>query len=121
MTVETDFRALLAAHAPLTALVSTRIVQDVADEGAPVPLVIFGAVHDRAFGLDNLLMYDHVTLAVQCWGATGASASAVADAVVAAIATAPAARGAHVTDRSTTFDAETGLDGVLLTCEWWQT
>ena len=44
---------------------------------------------------------------------------AVADAVKAAVATAPAASGACVTGRSSTFDPETGQDGTVLAVEWW--
>lgn len=119
MTVESDFRALLAGYAPLAALVSTRIAQDAIPEGSIGSLVVFSATHDRTLGLDNSLLADQCTLAVQCWAGTGAQAGAVADAVVAAVATAPAASGAVVLDRQTTFEPELGLDGVLLTVEWW--
>ena len=119
MSVETEFRALLAAHAALTALVSTRIAQDAVPEGSAFPLVVFACRHDRTVGLDGTLLADACTLAVQCWGDTGASAAAVADAVVGAVATAAASKGAAVIDRATTFDPEMALDGVQLTVEWW--
>lgn len=119
MSIETDFRALLAAHAPLAALVGNRIAQDAITEGATGALVVFSARHDPTLGLDNTVLADICTLAVQCWADTGAQAAAVAAAVKAAVATAPADTGACVLDESTTHDPEIGLDGVLLTVEWW--
>lgn len=120
MSIESDFRATLAAHAPLTALVGTRIAQDAVPEGSTGSVVVFSATHARTLGLDNSLLADQCTLAVQCWAGTGAQAASVADAVIAAVATAPAASGACVVDRSTTFEPDLGLDGVLLTVEWWE-
>ena len=119
MSVETDFRALLAGYSSLSALVSTRIAQDAVPEGSVFPLVVFACRHDRTLGLNNTLLGDTCTLSVQCWADTGAGAAAVADAVVAAVATAPAAAGAVVLDRASTFDPDLGADGVQLTVEWW--
>lgn len=119
MSIETDFRSTLAAYAPLAALVNTRIAQDAIAEGARGPLVVFSARHDLTLGLDNTVLADACTLDVQCWAATGAQAAAVADAVTAAVGTAPAASGAVVTGRATTHDPDLGLDGVQLTVEWW--
>ena len=121
MSIETDFRALLAAHAPLTALVGARIALNAVPEGSAFPLVVFAASHDRINGLDGLLLADNCSLAVQCWADSAAAADAVADAVLAAVETAPAARSATVADRSTTFDPDLGADGVTLTVSWWQT
>lgn len=119
MSIESDFRALLAGYSTLTALVGTRISQDAVPEGSTGSVVVFSATHDRTLGLNNSLLADRCTLAVQCWAATGVLAGSVADAVIAAVATAPAASGACVLDRTTTFEPELGLDGVLLTVEWW--
>lgn len=121
MSIETDFRALLAAHASLTALVGERIALNAAPEASALPLVVFAATHDRQMSVDGSLAYDACTLAVQCWADTAAAADAVADAVIAAVATAPAARAATVNERSTTFDPELGADGTTLTVSWWQT
>jgi len=121
MSIETDFRALLAGHTPLTALVSTRIALNAVPESSAFPLVVFAANHDRQNGLDGTLLYDAATLDVQCWAETAAAADAVADAVIAAVATAPVARSATVTSRATTFDPELGADGTTLSVIWWQT
>ena len=121
MSIETDFRALLAAHAPLTALVGTRIALNATPEASALPLVVFAAAHDRQMNVDGTLAYDACTLAVQCWADEPSAADAVADAVIAAVATAAAARGAVVTERATTFDPELGTDGATLTVSWFQT
>lgn len=121
MSVETDFRAALASHAPLTALVSTRIAQDVVAEGTAYPLVVYGVNHARILGLDNALVADQCAIAVQCWAETATQAAAVADAVVAALAASATAVAANavVTERATTTEPEIGKDGVLLSVEWW--
>ena len=86
---------------------------------APAPLVVFACRHDRTLGLDNSLLADQCALDVQCWGTTAAQAALVADAVVDAVATAAAAAGACVLTRATTHDPDLGLDGEILTVEWW--
>lgn len=120
MTIESDFRATLIAHAPLVALVpAARIAQNAVDPGGTGAVVIFIATHNRILGLNNNLLGDQCQIEVQCWAETAVAADAVADAVVAAVATAPAASGACVTGRASTFDPETGQDGTLLSVEWW--
>lgn len=124
MSVESDFRALLAGNAGVTALVGTRIAKDAteppADESAPVyPLIVFSARHSPILGMDRSDFGEQVTLTVQCWAETGEQATAVADAVSAAVLTAPAASCATVIDQTTAFDEETDLDAVVLTVEWW--
>lgn len=119
MSIETDFRALLAGNAGVSALVGTRIALNAVPDGVAYPLVVFGAQHQRILGLDSSLLGVQATLIAMCWAQTPAQAEAVADAVVAAVATAPAAAGAVVLDRAGTYDDELGLDGVALTVEWW--
>jgi hypothetical protein len=119
MSIESDFRALLAANAGVAALVSTRIAQNAVPAGSLMPLIVFGAVHDRTLSLDNTLQADRCQLVTQCWAETAVQADAVADAVVAAVATAPAAACAVVLERSASFDAEQDLHATELTVEWW--
>jgi hypothetical protein len=119
VSIESDFRATLAAHAPLTALVGNRIAQDATAEGVTGALVVFSARHDITLGLDNTVLADSCTLDVQCWAATGAQAAVVADAVIAALATAPPNAGVVAISRATTHDPDLGLDGVQLSVEWW--
>jgi Protein of unknown function (DUF3168) len=119
MSIETDFRALLAGYAPLASLVGARIALNAVPEESPTPLVVFAATHDRILGLDNTLLADQCSLDVQCWAETATEAESVANAVIAAIGTAPADTGAVCIGRSTTFDPEMGLDAVVLSVEWW--
>ena len=119
MSAETDFRALLAGHASVAALVGNNIAHNAIRNGVPAPYMVFTAAHDPVLNLLNEVLADACTLTVQCWGNTAAQAEAVAAAAVAAIATAPTARGATVTSRASGYDDETGLDAVVLTVEWW--
>lgn len=119
MSVETTFRALLAAHAPLVALVGTRIAHDVMPVGMATPFVVFTASHDYSHNLMGEVMADACTITVQCWGKTSAQAEAVADAAQAAVATAPADVGATTTNRTGGYDEETDLHASVLTVEWW--
>lgn len=120
MSIESDFRAVLVAHAPLLALVpAARIAQNAVDGSGTGAAVVFVATHNPILGLDNTQLGDQCQLEVQCWAENAAVADAVADAVKAAVATAPAASGACVTGRSSTFDPETGQDGTVLAVEWW--
>lgn len=119
MSAETDFRALLAGHAGTVALVGAAIAHNAIGPSAVTPYVVFTAQHDRVLNLDNTLMADLCVITVQCWSKTAAQAESVADAVTAAVATAPAAHGACVTARASGYDEETGLDATVLTVEWW--
>jgi hypothetical protein len=120
MTIESDFRATLVAHAPLVALVpAARIAQNAVDPGAAGAAVVFITTHTPVLGLDNTQLGDQCAIEVQCWAETALAADAVADAVKAAVATAPAASGACVTGRATAFDPDTGQDATILTVEWW--
>lgn len=121
MTAETDFRSLLAGHAGTAALVGSAIAHNAMGSGTPAPYVVFTCSHDPVQVLDSTVLGDVCTFTVQCWGKTAASAEAVASAVVAAIATAPSARGATVTSRASGYDDETGLDATILSVEWWWT
>lgn len=114
MSAESDFRALLAANAGVTALVSTRIAQNAVPEGSAVPLIVFTASHNPSYGLDDTLLDDEVTIEVQCWGDTALVADNVADAVDTALGT-----RAIVTGRASGYDAELGMDSTVLTIQWW--
>ena len=115
MSAETEFRALLAADAALTALVSTRIAQNGVPQGAVFPLVVFAASHNPSYGLDNTLLDDEVTFSVQCWAATALQADSVADAVDASLA----GSAGIVTERASAHDEDMGADCTVLTVQWW--
>jgi hypothetical protein len=113
VSAETTFAALLAASATLTGLVGQRIAQNAVPQGEAFPLVVFGASHDRTLGLDDTLLADEVTFVVQCWAKDAVAASAVADAVAAAVG----AR-AELTTRSDAYNAELDAHAVELTFLW---
>lgn len=116
MSVDTDFRALLAGHAALTSLVGTRIAAHAVPQDSAYPLVVFSVQQAPEYGLDNTLHATLITYAVQCFAETAVLADAVADAVAGAIATTTT----HlVTDRVGTFEAELGVDVVQLTVTRW--
>ena len=119
MSIEADVRATLAAHSGLDALVGGRIALNAVPDGSGTPVVVYSVTHDRTLGLDGTLLADQASVAVQCWADNAAQAEAVADAVIDAIAAAPSSAGAVVTDRSGTFEPDMGLDGVVLSVEWW--
>jgi hypothetical protein len=119
MSVETAFRALLAASGAVTALVAGRIAQDAVPNDLSGSLIVFACRHDPTYALDGTVVCDPCSLTVQCWALDPIAASDVADAVTTALATAPARAAAQVVDRSTTFDPEIGKDGVVLTVQWW--
>lgn len=121
MTVETDFRGVLAAAAGVTSLVSSRIAQNAVPQGNSYPLITFVVDHQREQSLNNTLMTEACTISVQCWAETPAAASALADAVEAAIAASATAlaHDATVTARNGAFDEEMGLDAEQLAVEWW--
>ena len=119
MSVETDFRALMLAHAPLVTLVSTRVAQDVMEQGKPPPFVVFTGQHDHTHNLLGEQVEDACTLTVQCWGTTSLQADAVANAVVAALAGAPAQHCVVVLSRSGGYDEDMGFHATILQVEWW--
>lgn len=118
MSIESDLRALLAGHVPLTTLVGTRIALNAVPDGSGMPCVVYSVAHLPVYSTDARLD-DRAAIAVQCWAETAAQAEAVAAAVQTAINTAPAANAVRVTDSATGYDAEIGLDVVSINVEWW--
>lgn len=114
MSAETALRALLAASPTLTALVGSRIAQNVVPQDEPLPLIVFSATHNPSYGIDNTLLADEVSFSVQCWANDGVSADAVADAVAAALT-----GTADVLSRETAYNEELKLDCTVLTVQWW--
>jgi uncharacterized MnhB-related membrane protein len=119
MSVETDLHALLAGHAPLAALVAGRVAQNAVPAGGVYPLVVYTAAHAPDIALNGALLGDEVTLQIQCWADDPAEADQVADAVITALAGAPAAALVTVTARTTMFDPDLELDCTQLAVEWW--
>jgi hypothetical protein len=123
VSAETDMRAALAAHAPLTALVGTCLALNVAPQGMQPPLVVYASKHDPQRGLDGALQVDLVMFEVQCWARTADAAAEVADAVEAALAVYDGTQPGKcitVIDRGNAYDPETNQNSEQLTVEWWQ-
>lgn len=113
MSAETEFRALLAGNAGVTALVGSRIYQTAAAKGAALPLVAFSASHAINRGLDNTQLDDEVTFEVQCWATSSAASDAIADAINTACGTT-----CVVTARASGYDDELDLHATMLTVQW---
>lgn len=119
MSIETDFRSLLTAYAPLAALVGARIILNAAQQTIGSPYIVFTASHEPVLGMDGAELADACTLTVQCWATSSAGAEQVADAVVAAVATAPATAAVAVLARASGYDEEADLDATVLQVAWW--
>lgn len=116
MSAEAHFRALLAAHAPLVAIVGNNIALNSIPEGALPPLVVFITTQVPTLGLDNTLLDTQINHATQCWGTSSTQALAIANAVRGAVALDP---DYVVLTQDSVFDEERGLDGIELTIERW--
>lgn len=117
MSTETDLRALLLAAAPVTALVGQRIAADRIEQGAARPFIVFTrTATERTRTLDGVVRAVQVTLELQCWADTRASAEAVAEAAQTAIE----AAYQTVANRSAGYDADLDLEAALLTVSWWE-
>lgn len=122
MSIETTFVAALDAHAPLVALVGTRISKNEVDQDAALPLVVFNASHDPQIGIDGAVQVTQSTFTVECWAEDGDQAAAVADAVEAALAAFNAVQtsaNGTVINRAGAYDGEQGLHSEALTVDWW--
>lgn len=116
MSAESDFQALLEAAAGVTALVDTRIAQNVIDQGEGIPYIVYTAQHTPDLGLSNATLANGVQFRIECWGTNAAEADAVADAVRAALL----ADGVVCTSRVTGYSPETQLDATILVADWWE-
>lgn len=124
MSIESDFVDALDAHAPLTALVGTRISKNVVDQSAARPLVVFNANHDTDRNLLGDTNATLCTFTVACWADDGESAADVADAVAAALdaySDTQTLNHATVLSRASVYDEDLDLHGEVLTVEWWAT
>ena len=117
-SAESQFRAVLAAHAPLTAVIGTRIALNAIPEGGGIPCVVYAVRTEPAQTLLGDGDKPQATISVQCWAADQLAARELADLVREAIDTADAARCAYVLSDATVFDEEMGLDGVQLEVDW---
>lgn len=123
MSAEADLRTDLLAHAPLAALVGTRVSVDKIEQGAARPFIVYTRqATESTYTIDNVLHAQRITFELQCWADTRASAEAVADATAAALAASTREpNGIPVEDRSSAYDPDTDLEAVRLVIDWWVT
>ncbi len=122
MSVESDFRAALAAHAALVSAVGADgIALNALPQGHNYPAVEFVVQHAPDYSLNNTLMVDPCNVAVRCWGNTAAEALSTASLVKAALAASATAQTADATviTEANGLDPEMGIDVYELTVEWW--
>lgn len=120
-TAAEDFRAALLAHAPLVGLVGQGVAMHAVPANQALPYVVFTAATEA----DQVLAGaadEKTTFTVDCWATTAEGAADVGAAVVAAVEAFDAAStttSATVLSQQGGYDAELGLDGVVLAVEWW--
>lgn len=118
MSAEADLQTLLSGAAGVTAIASTRIAQDRAEQGWARPFVIYTrADTDIQKGLDGTILSTKLTMEVQCWADTRIVADSLADACTTAI---DAGDYGDVVGRSPAYDSDLDLEATLLTVEWWE-
>lgn len=118
MSIEADFRARAVAHAPLAALVASRVALNAVPQGSALPIVAYTVRHDPQYTLDGTLAADVATVEAQCWGETSTQAEAVADALTAACVHVSSGSACTWLVRATGYDAELDLHACIVTFEW---
>lgn len=115
MSAETDLYAALAAAAPVTALVSTRVYPDAIPLDRGLPAVAYRRVGTEPVTVisSGVPVAETATLEIACLDETRAGADAVADAVIAAAG----AAGFVLIDRTWDEDPENNLIDTVLTVE----
>lgn len=116
---EAQVRAMLTAHAPLTAIVGDRIAVNAVPEGSGYPCVVFAVRVESQLTLSGDLDELEGHASIQCWADAPLAARALADHVRDAVDAVDPQYGAVVQSEMTIFDAELGLDGVQLEVQWW--
>lgn len=117
--IEAQVFATLAAHAPLTAVVGTRMAVNAVPEGSGYPCVVYAARVERVATLAGTADENEAQVSFQCWAESPAAARTLADLVRAAVEDTVGTYDAIVTSEMTIFDDDLGLDGVQLEVQWW--
>ncbi|MES2959801.1 MAG: DUF3168 domain-containing protein [Pseudomonadota bacterium] len=121
MSVETELHASLLAHAPLAALIGTRLAPDKIAQGEARPYIVYVVGREPTYHLDGTLATTLYTVRLQCWGDTRAQAEAVADALEAALlASTVEAGGIPIEERQTLAEHELDLEATEIVCEIWR-
>lgn len=117
MSAEADLQTLLAGTAAVTAICSTRIAQDRAEQDWARPFVIYTRTGTERFQtLDGSTPDEKVTFAVECWADTRLVADALADAVTTAI---DGGDNGTILDYATGYDPDLDAESTSLIVEWW--
>lgn len=113
MNAETRLYEILTAHAPLAALVSTRIYPDAMPENTTYPAIVFArASTEPIVMLSGVADGELATLTVESWSKTRSAAADVADAVQSALQV----ELESIETATAVYDPETDLHGVSMTC-----
>ncbi len=117
MSAETELHAALAASASLAALVATRITPDFIPEGNLLPAVVYQRTGTTPISTlhDVQPVAEEVRFQISAWAPTRTAADAVTDEV----ATALAAAGVRLADRSSGIDPESDLKSATVEVDWW--
>lgn len=106
MPAETAVYAALSGHAPLVAIVGTRIYPDVLPEDCIYPAIVFSRERtDPYYTVSGAYLGADVGLQVGCWSNSRTQADAVALASIAALA----ASGMPHQGQNAGYDAESAL------------
>lgn len=117
MSADINLRALLATHAGVAAIAADRVALNAMEQTQdPVqPYVVITSRVDREHALDNTVLSETTTAEIQCWASSAVQASALADAVEAALLQQPLWLALS---RVNGFDPETGQDAVVVTADF---
>lgn len=111
MSAESELYAALSAHAPLSALVSTRIYPNALPEGCAYPAVTYTrTATEPVVTIDGISHGAFCTFDVSGWGDSPDEAIAVGEAIAGALQ----AAGEAPNGRQSGYDEALGLDGVVV-------
>jgi hypothetical protein len=115
MSAKSELYDALNADAALAALVEERIYPDAVPQGVALPAVVYTAQAFPEYGLDSSVLAERTAFTIGCWGATRASADAVAAAVKAVLA------GLDLTPAGPqdAYDPEVGAYSSTLEVDFW--
>lgn len=119
MSIESDHRAALLAHAPLASLIGSRMAPDKVVEGTPRPFIVYTVQRTPEYFLNGDVAFTTYRIAHQVWADTRTSAEAVADALEAALqSSALQPEGLPVVSRDTISENDLDLEGNEIVAEF---
>jgi hypothetical protein len=120
MSVESDWKASMLAHAPLAALIATRLAPDKVAQDAVRPYVVYIVEREPHYLLDGALASTRYTFKLQCWADTRDAAEAVADACEGALtASALEPGGIPIEARGVMNEHDLDLEGTQIEFDIW--